>query len=117
MPPMVALYPLTHRTGVSGRPNDPPIAAVASILFLGRQPCELGHLLGKQLFNRVPLRWIRLALQKFAIVPDVEFDDHPYGRAHIRCVSHVPHAEEAMAYARCLAVRRFGSQMFEAAKV
>jgi hypothetical protein len=52
----VVLYLSTRRTGVSGLPDDPPVLAVTSVLFVERELCELGFLLGKQSYDRAPLR-------------------------------------------------------------
>jgi hypothetical protein len=117
MPQPVVLYPSTHRIGVSGPPDDPPILAVTSVLFLGRQLCELGFLLGKQLYNRAPLRWVRLGLENFAIVPDVEFNNHSCGRAHIAVCLSACGGSNDLREGCFLTLRRFGIHMSKAEKV
>ena len=116
-PQPAVLYPSTHRTGVSGPPDDPPILAVTSVLFLRRQLCELGFVLGKQLYNPVPLRWVRLGLENFAIALDVQFNNHSYGRAHIAVCLSARGGSNDQREGCFLALRRFGIQMSKAERV
>jgi hypothetical protein len=107
MPQPVVLYPSTHRIGVSGPPDDPPILAVTSV----------GFLLGKQLYNRAPLRWVRLGLENFAIVPDVEFNNHSCGTAHIAVCLSACGGSNDLREGCFLTLRRFGIHMSKAEKV